>query len=32
MLFGSIGKCLLDARDKDGRQIGASMAGTSMFE
>ena len=26
-----IGKCLLDARDKDGRQIGASMAGTSMF-
>ena len=26
-----IGKCLLDARDKEGRQIGASMAGTSMF-
>ena len=26
-----IGKCLLDARDKEGRQIGASMVGTSMF-
>jgi len=24
-------KCLLDVRDKEGRQIGASMAGTAMF-
>ena len=26
-----MGKCLLDVRDKYGRQIGASMAGTAMF-